>query len=42
MTHRGTKRSGAIAAVYTCERQGQPSDRTFAGSLLINWEGAGP
>jgi len=40
--HRGTKRFGAAAATYSCERQGQPSIDLFAGLLPTNWEEAGP
>ncbi len=40
--HRGMKRIGAIAAVYSrVEDQGTPS-ALFAGCLPTNWEEAGP
>lgn len=42
MMHLGTKRFGASAEVYSCERQGQPSTDLFAGILPANWEEAGP
>lgn len=43
MMHEGTKRSGAsTAVVYSCERQGQPSIKCFAGlNLRTDWR-AGP
>lgn len=39
--HLGTKRFGAAAVAYSCERQVQPSN-LFAGILPTDWEGAGP
>jgi hypothetical protein len=40
--HQGTKRSGASASMYSCVRQGQPSNAIFAGLLPTDWEEAGP
>jgi hypothetical protein len=39
--HLGMKRSGALVATYSCERQAQPSN-LFAGILPTDWEEAGP